>query len=308
MTKLYSAAGQFRPTPPFDFEKSLDFMAMFPPMHGEQSLAPRALAKTVSVNGKPVFFQLQSRGTLAAPCLDYTLYAQNPIDASLEHAAQDRIRFFLSLDDDLPQFYKIGLADPSFEHVLRRLYGLHQVKFLTPFEIACWAVINRRTPLSAAKRVKQAIIEEYGSHLDVNGTRYWAFPEPARMKGAEVSDLSELTKNERKAEYLYAVVRAFAGVDEVFLRSGDYEEVRQWLLGIKGIGEWSAHFVMLRGLGRMERLHITRGSIYEKRLSEAVSRVYAPGKTLGAEAIQGLAHKYGEWQGYWAYYLRSAAD
>ncbi len=32
------------------------------------------------------------------------------------------------------------------------------------------------------------------------------------------------------------------------------EEVKTWLLDIKGIGEWSAHLELIRGLGRMDEL------------------------------------------------------
>ena len=54
----------------------------------------------------------------------------------------NRLRFFLSLNDDLQPFYRIGLADPPFASVIECLYGLHQPKFLTPFELACWAILG----------------------------------------------------------------------------------------------------------------------------------------------------------------------
>ena len=69
------------------------------------------------------------------------------------------------------------------------------------------------------------------------GTRYWAFPEPAQLAPASPRELYALLKNERKAEYLRAGIDAFQTVDEEFLRSGDYDAVRGWLLGIKGIGD-----------------------------------------------------------------------
>ncbi len=75
-----------------------------------------------------------------------------------------------------------------------------------------------------------------------------------------------------------------------------------WPRSIKGIGEWSADFIMVRGLGRMERVPLT-----EKRLVEAASKVYGLGEELSRDALQRLADKYGQWQGYWAHYLRVAS-
>ena len=61
-------------------------------------------------------------------------------------------------------------------------------------------------------------------------------------------------------------------------------------------------------MGRMELVLSIRNSVYEKRLTEAITRVYAPGKTLSPDAIERFARRYGAMQGYWAYYLRAAAD
>jgi hypothetical protein len=55
----------------------------------------------------------------------------------------------------------------------------------------------------------------------------------------------------------------------------------------------------------MNMLPVLRESVREERLTEAVCRVYVPGKTLSPDAIQQLGGRYGAMQGYWAYYLRA---
>lgn len=305
--KLYSANGTLQPVSPFHFEKALDFLGSFAPMHDEQTLAPSGLTKTVSIDLQPMVFQLGSQGTVEAPCLNYTFYSAQTISNRIRAAALDRVRFFLSLDDDLNAFYSIARRDPLFASIVEQLYGLHQVKFMTPFENACWAVLSQRVPITVARELKHALVDKFGSQLEVNGKRYQAFPEPAQLARTSPKELNGMIKNERKADYMRAVIDAFQNVDEEFLRVGDYDAVRSWLLGIKGIGEWSADFILLRGLGRMQQLHISRASIFEKRMSQAASRVYAKGKALTGKEILSIAERYGEWQGYWAYYLRAAA-
>ena len=131
---------------------------------------------------------------------------------------------------------------------------------------------------------------------------HWAFPEPASLAAAAPGALLAAVGNERKAEYLGAVASAFATVDEDWLRQGAYDEVEDWLRGIKGIGAWSAAIVLLRGLGRLERVPLS-----ERRLIEAASAVYGPGQVVARETIQRIADRYGPWQGYWAHYLRVAS-
>ncbi len=64
----------------------------------------------------------------------------------------DRLGFYLSLQDDLRPFYAIADADPDFAPVARGLYGFQQVKFLTPFEHLCWAILTQRTPMNFSPR------------------------------------------------------------------------------------------------------------------------------------------------------------
>jgi DNA-3-methyladenine glycosylase II len=301
MHDLYSTTGTLSPAPPFDFEKSLEFLGLFGPMQGEQTAAPDSLTKALSVNRRPIVFQLTSTGETENPRLGYTLFSDQPIDALVQRTAADRIAFFLSLADNLRPFYAIGRDDPVFAPVVERLYGYHQVKFLTPFECACWAILTQRNAMPIARQMKQALVERFGGSLELNGVRYETFPEPICL-AADPSDLQNLIRNGRRAEYLGDVARAFSEVDEAWLRAAPYEDVEAWLHGIKGIGAWSAAFVMLRGLGRMERIPITEGKI-----PEDVSKLYGNGQMLSVAAIQRIAAPYGAWQGYWAHYVRVAA-
>ena len=100
---------------------------------------------------------------------------------------------------------------------------------------------------------------------------------------------------------MIGVAKAFSETDERFLRTAKYEEVEEWLRGIKGIGEWSSRLILLRGLGRMEKLAV------ENKLLKAASIVYGHGKPLSQNTFDQIAEKYGPWKGYWAYYLRTIA-
>lgn len=292
------AKGRLCPTAPFDFSKSTGFLGEFEPTLGEQQVIAMSLTKAVMIDGTPVVFRVENAGTVQNPAVDYTLFADAPITQKLQEAAIDRIGFFLSLYDDLTGFYKRAEGDPDFLPVVQKLYGFHQVKFLTPFENICWAILTQRNPIPMAQRMKAAITKEFGSNIAVEGVIYNPFPEAKTLAEATKNDLAELVQHNQKAEYLHAAASAFSQVDETFLRTGDYEEVKAWLLNIKGVGAWSASFVMIRGLGRTE--HIST----EKMLLGAASRIY--GRTLMEKDLPGLAARYGNMQAYWAFYLRNA--
>jgi DNA-3-methyladenine glycosylase II len=299
---LHEETGYFHPAPPFDFAKSLAFLGDFAPMRGEQTVAPGSLRKAVGVEGTAAAFEVSSAGTVEEPRLSYTLYSEEQLSTARREAALDRVAFFLSLADDLRTFYALAGEDPVFAPVAEGLYGYHQVKFLTPFESACWAVLSQRSPMAMSLRMKAALVEACGGGIRVKGELLRSFPEPEQVAALGPDGLRELIRNERRAESLGAVAHAFAEVDERFLRTAPYAEVGTWLRSIRGIGEWSASFVLLRGLGRMERVPLT-----EQRLLDAASRLYGRGETVTGEGLERLARPYGAWQGYWAHYLRVAS-
>src|SRR2546425_705182 len=208
---LHSEEGSLRPTPPFDFAKSLDFLGMFPPMQEDQTVSEVSLTKAIRVGGRTIVFQLKPTGTIKMPALRYTLFSDHPFSHGLTDVILDRISFFLSLNDDLKQ----------------------------------------------------------------------------------------LIRHERREDYLAHITKAFTEVDERFLRTGEYDKVEDWLKNIRGIGEFSSRLIMLRGLGRMDKLAV------EKRLIAAAGRVY--GRPMKEQRLHVIAEKYGRAKGYWAYYLRTAA-
>ena len=205
------------------------------------------------------------------------------------------------MDDDLQPFYTIGRADPSFAPIIERLYGLYQPKFLTPFEIACWSILTQRQPMALAHRVKMGLVKRWGTSITLpNNTTYWAFPEPAQLAAVTADELAPIVRNERKTGYLLAVIKFFNEVDEQFLRNGDYEEVAARIKSIKGIGDWSANFILVRGLGRMEHVPAT-----DRELSKAAANIYNHGQPLSTSDLQRIIDRYGPTQGYWAFYARS---
>lgn len=296
----YSASGSIQAQEPFSFALSLRFVNNFSPAAGEQATTGGAITKAVMVEGEPVLFRVrQSSGESGA--VDYTVYANVPVSAELQRAAEDRISSYLSLGDDLGPFYAAAESDPPVRDLVRQLYGFHQVKFITPFENACWAVLAQRLAIPIARQLKQRLINGYGGSVALEGREYTCFPGVDQLSNVTAEELEKVLGNKQKAGYLASVIQAFSRVDEDWLRTGDYEQVKEWLLAIRGIGEWSAHFVLVRGLGRMEH-----AGTDERHLLAAASELY--GKNMTPVDLAQIAERYGPAQGYWALYLRTPRD
>ena len=296
--KVNSIEGKLFPKSPFDFSKSINFMNMFYPTEDEQTLEDLSFTKAVYLEDQTMAFRLENEGTVEKPVLLYTLFSHEVITEDMEAELIDRITFFLSLEDDLKPFYTHGIKDKTFKPVLRKLYGLHQVKFLTPFESACWAVLSQRISMKVAHNMKERLIQSVGDKISIDDVDYWTFPSADQIKNLGVENLTSIVKNHRKSEYLMNVSEAFTMVEEDFLRNAPLNEVKNWLLDIKGIGEWSAHLELIRGLGRMDEL-----SRNDRMLTQCAKQIY--GSEITDEDLNEIMEGYGDYKGYWTYYIRT---
>jgi DNA-3-methyladenine glycosylase II len=182
--------------------------------------------------------------------------------------------------------------------VVARLYGYHQVKFPSPLELLVWAILGQRVPMPRARAMKHAIMSHFGNEVDVEGETLRAFPDLDQLRSLGKADFEQLIGNARKAGYLYGSLQEWTQIDESFLRTGPYDAVRERLLALPGIGPWSATFLLVRGLGRTERMTA------DKEALRAAARVY--GRPVDESEFAELAGRYGTWQGYWGHYLRVA--
>jgi DNA-3-methyladenine glycosylase II len=287
------------PTPPFDFAKSLSFLDSFPPAYGDQTIRDGAVTKAARIDGHTFALSVASAGTVDAPALAVTLHSDAPLPDNVQARALERIRRWLSTEDDLTPFYAAAQDDPQAAPLVDRLYGYHQVRFFTPFENTIWAMLSARNGRTNATNAKRRLLDRWGGNITLNDTGYAAFPEAHEMLPASHDDLLHIARQDYRARYLGAAIRAFAAVDEDWLFAAPDDEVYRWLRSIEGVGEWTAGFIMLRGLGRMAELRAP-----DENLIGIVSRRY--GAPANAKGTLRAARPYAEAgaAGYWAHYLR----
>lgn len=220
---------------PFDFAKSMAFASVFVPGAGDVSCDGSRLRKAFEIEGACVLVTVYS---VDESTLDVWLDADCELTEAQCNAAYDAISLYLSLDDDIPPY-------PGAS-------GFHQVKFATPFESVCWAILTQRLAMPLAKKIKDRMRDRFGTSIVRDGFVYRAFPSPHRLMSASEDELAQLGVPQMKRRYLRSAIDAFIRVDEHWLRTAPVADVRAWLRAISGIGEWSAKLVLVRGLGRMD--------------------------------------------------------
>ncbi|WP_163852651.1 DNA-3-methyladenine glycosylase family protein [Paenibacillus elgii] len=158
---------------------------------------------------------------------------------------------WFDLGTDLDAFYRLAENDLLLGPLAHRFYGLRCIGIPDLFEALCWAILGQQINLAFAYTLKRRFVESYGASMAWDGRKFWTFPAPEAIAGLSVADLTPLQLTSKKAEYVLETAARMADgrlTKERLLRLGDAEAVERELTAVRGIGPWTAHYVMMRCL------------------------------------------------------------
>lgn len=170
---------------------------------------------------------------------------------SLTKAAVAYVREWFDLERDLAPFYQMAEGDSLLREPSRRFYGLRLLGIPDLFEALCWGILGQQINLTFAYTLKRRLVERYGASIVYNREIYWLFPEPENIAGLTVEELDPLRMTARKSEYLIDTAAAVASGEwskKRLLAAGGLKEAERLLVSRRGIGPWTAHYVIMRCL------------------------------------------------------------
>lgn len=117
-----------------------------------------------------------------------------------------------------------------------------------PFETACRAILGQQVSVKAANKLAARIAEEYGEPIEtgIAGLER-AWPKPSTILGLpSIEDaLGVLGVIKTRSHVIYEIARMI-DLGEMDLRDDDPEDLMAKLLKVKGIGPWSANYIVMR--------------------------------------------------------------
>jgi DNA-3-methyladenine glycosylase II len=167
-------------------------------------------------------------------------------DVSIE-AVRGQVARTLSLDHDATGWEDVGRRDPVIGRLQAEFDHLRPVCFYSPYEAAVQAIIGHRISMRQAATIKKALAKEYGEALEVGGHRLDAFALPQSL--TDVNEAHGLRPEKLRRLHEVALAALEGRLDAARLRALSHDEALAGLREIRGIGEWSAQHVLLRGAG-----------------------------------------------------------
>ncbi|WP_237065986.1 DNA-3-methyladenine glycosylase 2 [Microbulbifer guangxiensis] len=156
-----------------------------------------------------------------------------------------KLRRLFDLDADTDEIDRVLSRDPLLAQQVRRCPGTRLPGAWDPFEYALRAILGQQISVAAATTIAGRVVDRYGSAFhDDAGNVHRLFPSAAQLAGADFSGLG-LTR--KRAETLRGFVEATLAGHVDF----DTPDLEQWcaqVTALPGIGDWTAHYIAMRGL------------------------------------------------------------
>lgn len=209
--------------------------------------------RTLALAGGPAEIAVVQSGSPASPRLTVTV-DDRPLAPKRKREVTATLERLLGYRIDLAAFYQLASDDPDLGPLAHRFVGMKPPRFPSVFEGIVNAIACQQLTLTVGIHLLNRLADNYG--LSTPGGRH-AFPRPEDLAELTPEALRPLGFSHHKGRAILELARAEAvghALDD--LQALPDGEALARLAELRGIGRWTAEYVLLRCLGR---LHVFPG-------------------------------------------------
>lgn len=201
--------------------------------------------RVLAIRDKPMLVAVTQRGkaldvTVTGKCLPPE--AKQRVASTLER--------LLGIREDLSEFYEFSSRHTRLHKLAARFRGLKPPRFATVFEALVNGITCQQLSLTVGIIFLNRLAERCGLPFKPGS---YAFPRPDDLAVLDPADLRPLGYSGSKARALIEVAQSVAAgqLDLEELAEFDDRQCVDRLTALRGVGRWTAEYVLLRGLGRI---------------------------------------------------------
>jgi len=237
---MISRAATHSRSDPFDWPAALDFLGRRA-IGGVEEVARGGYTRSVRVDG-------------AAGAMALTLDLDRQLRLSMSGGglpADDvaaRVRWMFDLDADLDVINAhLAASDPWMATLVAARPAIRVFHGWSGFEVAIRTIIGQQVSVARARVLNGILVERCGDAIEAPvGPVSRLFPTPQQVLDA---DLAGLGMPGARVAALQAVAQAAIDDPRLFERGRTVEETTHRLRSVKGIGDWTAHYIAMRACG-----------------------------------------------------------
>jgi DNA-3-methyladenine glycosylase II len=210
------------------------------------------------------------------------------------------VREWFDLDTDLASFYRMARKDDLLAPLVKKYRGQRIMSYPDLFESLTWAVLGQQINLSFAYTLKQRFVETFGEKVERHGLSYYLLPRPERVAELSDADLLPLQFSRQKSMYVVNIARAFVSgeISKARLQGLPLTEAKEVLMKIKGIGNWTANYALMRTYRYPDAFPLEDAGLHN-----AIKKLLGMKKKPSVKRVKTIFRKYKGFEAYATVYL-----
>ena len=158
----------------------------------------------------------------------------------------------LGFRTDMAAFYPLASRDAALGPLAQRFRGMKPPRFATVFESVITAIANQEVTRTVGVLLLNRLAMNYGAVVRNGHATVYAFPQAEDLATLHPAHLRQLGFSRQKGRAMIELARSITaeGLDLEELAALPDDKASAGLCGLRGVGRWSAEYVLLRGLGR----------------------------------------------------------
>jgi DNA-3-methyladenine glycosylase II len=215
----------------------------------------QAYRSVMVFDGKPVEVEITQRSNFNAPILRVTATAEKTVP-QLKPAITRALERMLGLRIDHTKFYEFARGETKLYELSQRFVGLKPPRFPSLFEALVNAFACQQLTLTVGILLLNRLAMKAGLLFKKGESTVYTFPQPERVVRLHLETFRKLGFSRQKgralAELSQRVIRKSINLESI--EALDDEAALEQLYQLRGVGRWSAEYVLLRGMGRLHLL------------------------------------------------------
>lgn len=226
------------------------------------------------------------------------------INGNPSTSAKEFIKHYVTewfdLENDIKPFYTLASKDKLLKDLIQRFYGYRIMGQPDLFESIVWAVLGQQINLQFAYTLKQRFVEHFGERLFWHDQSYFLFPRADLVAGLTDAALLPLQFSRQKSKYTIGIAEAFASgeLSKEKLKGLPLQEAKEKLMKIKGIGNWTANYALMKTFRYVDAFPLEDAGIHN-----AIKNLKKMDRKPTLEEVKKLFKKYKGWEAYATLYL-----
>lgn len=289
-------------TPPYDFDLTAAAATHFSGHYGAEAFQNGVFQRLLSLGEHLCLASVRTMGKVDTPQLELELTATS-LDQAIVAEARRQVSWILGTDQNLTSFYNMALEEPKLVPLVRELWGLHIPHTVSVYEALVSAIIGQQVNSHVARLLWNLLIQTFGPSMQARGTTYKTFPRPEVLVAAGLDGLRSTKLSTRKAEYILEITRRVTSkeLDLEDLRIHPDADVIRMLTSLRGVGLWTAQWLLIHALGRTDSFPVN-----DLALQRTLGTLITDGSPLDPEEVSEYSRHWSPFRSYITTYLFAA--